>query len=802
MVKEPTDLAIERRVLQILAEVLDVPADERAQLLAERTVGDKELRLRVAKLVDHEADGELGRMTDLPGVADFEPLAEQPAVEGRVGSYEILRPVARGGMGWVFEAIQDEPRRRVALKMLRLGLDSDSARRRFRLESEVLGRLRHPGIAQVFEAGTHREMSALGEREIPFFALEYVEDARTIVDFARERELSHEQQIDLFLEVCDAVHYGHGMGIVHRDLKPANILVDVDGRPKVIDFGVARVLTREVGTTTRETLPGQIVGTVQYMSPEQLEADESELDARSDVYSLGVLLYELLCGQLPFDVGEKPIAAVVLTILDTPPPRPCRIQPGLSPDLEAILLCALEKNRERRYESAAALADDLRRFRRHEPIEATTPGFLHRARLLAHRNRIAVSGFVAVLVVLLGGIGASAFFARKSDVAQGMASTFEDALIQFNEDITSELLTELTNSGVSAETRVSILRKATARLESMAEGATDPEVRTSLGAAYVRLAGILGNEAQPNLRQTEEALLAYDRSDELLMAVLTQDPEAHRAAYYLARGGLGRASMARLEGETEKAVAHMTEARELLEKHVDEKDVRELLAVVLYESLRDMHGDHERMLSTLERASQLWSETSGTDAQDMGVRHGRAMCAGTRGSILLALDRHEEALGDLETGYELHLGLLDDSPGNRARISNFVGVARDLSRALLHAEEFDEALRVAESGIEVSAPLLLGGESVSVGQKAVLIRTQYVRALLARLRSADPTSAQFEEDLNSAAIQLETSEEELGTIPSTPAPPWWASVERQLSELRRELDRTAARASDGVAESE
>ncbi len=226
-----------------------------------------------------------------------------PHIPKRIGQYHIKSVIASGGMGTVYEATQEKPRRIVALKVMKQGIASRSALRRFEYESQILGRLRHPGIAQVYEAGTHRDESGT----VPFFAMEYIVGAKPITMHAKDRKLGTREQMKLFASVCDAIHHGHQKGIINRDLKPSNILVDAQGQVKIIDFGVARSTDSDLAVTTLQTDIGQLIGTLQYMSPEQCEGDPHNIDTRSDVYALGVVFYELLSGKLPYDISRATI---------------------------------------------------------------------------------------------------------------------------------------------------------------------------------------------------------------------------------------------------------------------------------------------------------------------------------------------------------------------------------------------------------------------------------------------------------------------------------------------------------------
>jgi len=333
------------------------------------------------------------------------------ALPRQIGEYVIRRVISSGGMGVVYEAMQDQPRRSVAMKVMRQGLASRSALRRFEFESQILGRLRHPCIAQVYDAGVHHEE---GAPPVPFFVMEYIPAAKTLVDYAQMHRLGMRERLDLFSKVCEGVHHGHQKGVIHRDLKPGNVLVDSSGQPKIIDFGVARATDSDLAITTLQTDVGQLVGTLQYMSPEQIEADPNDLDVRSDVYSLGVVLYELLTGRLPYDVTNTPVVHATRIIREQSPARLSTIDHDLRGDVETISLKALQKDREARYQSALDLAQDIRRYLNNEPISARPPSLIYQIRVFARRNKAAFSAIVAVVAVSLAAAVVSTLFARQA----------------------------------------------------------------------------------------------------------------------------------------------------------------------------------------------------------------------------------------------------------------------------------------------------------------------------------------------------------------------------------------------------
>ena len=341
----------------------------------------------------------------------------------RIGQYHIKRAIASGGMGTVYEAVQEKPRRVVAVKLMKQGIASRSAMRRFEYESQILARLRHPGIAQVYEAGTHRDESGT----VPFFAMEYIVGAEPITKYAKEKKLGTHERMTLFAQVCDAIHHGHQKGIIHRDLKPSNILVDAAGQVKIIDFGVARSTDSDLAVTTLQTDIGQLIGTLQYMSPEQCKADPHEIDTRSDVYALGVVFYELLCGRLPYNVKRMAMHEATRIIREELPTKLSTINRRLRGDVETIALKALEKDRERRYQSATDFAQDIRRYLAGEAITARPPSIVYQLRVFARRNRAAFAAVATVFVVLVAASIVSTSLYLRADRARADAVAAQTA---------------------------------------------------------------------------------------------------------------------------------------------------------------------------------------------------------------------------------------------------------------------------------------------------------------------------------------------------------------------------------------
>ena len=424
------------RFRTLFAQALELPPEERGAFLDAACRGETTLRADVESLLAYDSGFVSGEHDEgflrsplvcgseaMPADDSPQPVRHEPALAVHIGRYRILRRRGEGGMGIVYEAEQDNPRRTVALKVIRSELVSPELVKRFKSEAQILARLQHSGIAQVFEAG-------MSEDGRPFFAMELIR-GRPLDEYARSRNLDQPARLALMARVCDAVQHAHDNAVVHRDLKPGNILVEESGQPKVLDFGVAHVTAANVLPTSTQTRTGQLLGTLNYMSPEQLSAHPSGLDGRSDLYTLGVILFELLTNRLPYHLEQLPVHEVARVIEQQEPSRLGSIDRVYRGDVEIIAAKALEKDKTRRYDSAGDLASDIRRFLGGEPILARPASALYQIRKFTRRHRtlvVAVSGIFAALVA--GTAVSIAFALRAAESARAASERERDATYQ------------------------------------------------------------------------------------------------------------------------------------------------------------------------------------------------------------------------------------------------------------------------------------------------------------------------------------------------------------------------------------
>jgi serine/threonine protein kinase/tetratricopeptide (TPR) repeat protein len=543
---------------------------------------DGDPRLRHALDVLLEAGERAGRLVESPstapptGTADLPPITEGPGTI--IGPYKLLESIGEGGMGVVYMAEQTRPlRRKVALKIIKPGMDTRQVIARFEAERQALALMDHPNIAKVFDAGAT-------DSGRPYFVMELVRGI-PITDYCDQAHLSIPDRLELFVLVCQAVQHAHQKGIIHRDLKPSNILVTLhDGVPvpKVIDFGVAKATVQQLTDKTLFTGIAQLVGTPLYMSPEQAELSGLDIDTRSDIYSLGVLLYELLTGTTPFSRETFRAAAydeIRRIIREHEPPKPStrisslgaalttvsanrrtdprRLGKFMRGELDWIVMKALEKERRRRYETANALAADLRHYVNHEPVEAGPPSAAYRLRKFARRNRTMIVAATVVAAALVSGTVVSTWGAIRATQAEGLAETRLAAERTARREA-DRLLGEVTQE----QNRANLARQDADRRATEAREVVDFLINDLIGAAAP-------SQAQGQIPTVDQVLA---RADEHIAQKFAGRPLIEASI----RRALSRA-YAEL-GQSQKAQQHAVRAVELRLAHLGPEHAETLSA--------------------------------------------------------------------------------------------------------------------------------------------------------------------------------------------------------------------------------
>ena len=704
------------RTKELFLAAIRLELGERASFLEEACAEDAQLRLEVEELLLGHASSDdflatpiLGEERSLMQLLGEE--VDRVDIPDHIGDYQVLERLGAGGMGIVYLARQKQPRREVALKVIRPGMASARALRRFEYEAELLGRLSHEGIARIHEAGT---ASSAGEL-VPFFAMERVVGA-PLLEHAEREGLDERQRMALVAEIAEAVHHAHQKGVVHRDLKPANILVTPEGRPKVLDFGVARATDGDLQAARPETAVDQLVGTLAYMSPEQACGDSSRLDARADVYALGVIAFQLLTGTLPHDLSGKTVPEAVLCLTEEPPTKLSSLLPRVHADLELVLSVALEPDPARRYPSAHALAADLRRWLAHEPVAArpASPGYLL-ARFL-RRNRL---GVAAALVATLGLAGWAhglwrartveheAELARQSaeSEAQGAREMFEIWLATFDGQdpgagVTTPMLERLEETVAGIE----------ARYQDRPELAG--ELHLTIGYTFLRF-----GEYERALERMERGVAAYTRAF-----------GANHGETLNARANQANAHIGLRDAKSAVALLRDVHARALEHLGRDHRVTR--FALGRLGSVLAMAGElAEAREITEEALAGLAASLGEDDLQTLSMRYTLASLLRAEGSTDEAMEQLAAVLAAFEDE-----ALFARQPGLKW------GAMGELARLLVSQERFQEALELNEQLVEEQSEQYGSRE-----HPTVLLAREQVATLEAELGELESAIAELRE---------------------------------------------------------
>ena len=722
-----TSLAL--RSHQMLMRAMERVAGERRAFVREACADDAELLARVLKLLD--AADRATSFLDTPalgsGTSPAQPRIDLPTPDA-VGSYLVTGVLGSGGMATVYEAIQEDPERRVALKVLHRTVEDNAAYQRFRFEAEALARLKHPHIAQIYEAGA---APLGGDSPSPFFAMELVEDALPITRYVHERGLSMRERLKLFVSVCEAVHHGHQHGVIHRDIKPANVLVGADGVPKVIDFGIAMASGGEGQALTTGIDRGQLIGTLNAMSPEQCEAGEDggDIDTRADVYALGVLLYEMVTARPPHDLSAMSVPQAIRTIVEADAPAPSTHNGAVRGDLDAIIGKAMRRDRRERYPSAAALASDLCRHLEHKPIEArsiTLPGVMLR---FARRSPALAGTIAAAVLVLVAGVVVSSSLAIEANAARQDAEARERSLervVQYQES----LLATIDITAIGDDMRAGLVEavgvkggQAPAQLAEAIGGINF----TSLASHAIESAFLRPSHAAINAQFTDDSELRARMLHRLGMTMYKHGLPASTEPVLREALAIRREVLGDDHEDTLRSLNALGLALNVMGRYAE---AREVMLEGYQRSVRVLGRDDEstmrlgvslglvhRALGELDEAEAVWRATYEDQKRVLGEEHDEtlrtlnnlAVLHATRGELakaaeqfaaLLELRRRQFGSDSPETiPLALNLGIILRNKGDFQRSGELLGEALAIASRNL-GDENSTTLRVLYSQAE------------------------------------------------------------------------------------------------------
>lgn len=565
----------------IFEAVVDLPLSERSRLIADKCTGDDKMRARIERLL--AADDAAGNFLESsPFDASISAFAEnrtQKYVGQTIGAYRIERVIGSGGMGTVFLATRDPDglNQKVAIKIVHEGAFSKEIIRRFLIERKILAALEHPGIARLIDAGETTD-------GLPYLVMEYVA-GEPLDEFSNNRDQSVNERLDIFRQVCSAVAYAHRRLIIHRDLKPSNILVTEGSEAKLLDFGIAKLLNVDADTTQTATLMNLL--TPAYAAPEQVRGET--VTTATDVYGLGIILYELLAGVRPFSFEGKNYQDIVRVICETDPPRPSEVHTlrnkspetgendskatgdaskksikfitgkSLRGDLDNIVLKALRKDPERRYQSVEQFSEDIRRYQKGLPVSARPDTFAYRATKFIQRNRVAVASSALIVLLLIGGIVGTTWQATRAAQQQKIAEQRFAQVRELANNVVFKYYDDVEKLPGSTKLRETLVSDALKYLDSLSgDAAGDISLQKELAEAYLRIGRVQDKHYEPNLGKSNEAVESNRKAVSLLEPIVEKSGD-DQIRITLANAYIELASSLRRQG-------NFAEAGELLEK--------------------------------------------------------------------------------------------------------------------------------------------------------------------------------------------------------------------------------------------
>jgi serine/threonine protein kinase/tetratricopeptide (TPR) repeat protein len=765
---------------------------------------------------------------------------DRPGVPERVGRYRVLKELGRGGMGSVYLATRDDDqfRKKVALKVIKRGMDTDEIVRRFRLEKEVLAALNHPNIARILDAGATDDGR-------PFLVMEFIEGT-PVSDYADENNLSVHDRLAMFLKICAAVHHAHQNLIIHRDIKPSNIIVGADGEPKLLDFGIAKLLDPAMTSQSLVTTAEMRLMTPEYASPEQVQG--ASLSTASDVYSLGVLLYELLTGHRPYQFRTRMQDEIVRVVCQVEPDRPStavskateltsgdgttrrlnadevakvrggppqRLKRRLSGDLDNIMLKALRKDAKRRYSTAQQLAEDIERHLNGHPVQARPDTWGYRTTKFVHRNRWQVTAAGVFVGLLAGGVITTTFQAQRAMAA-------EAEVVQQNVELKDVVSTFLKES--RAEIRKlegarpalnTLARTSTSVLEKLVDPANpDPELRDLLAEGYKQVGDIQLGAREGGDQDAAAALASFRKSVEIRRQLADADPQNPLRKINLAASVIRLGDALAKKAETEAAEKEYAAAIAMLGAvKADgelERDRKRLTAHAL-QTQGDMlaRRNDAAAAGAYQQSLAIRQELANAEPKNVELRRDLSNGYNRAAKSLETAGDLDGALANYRQSLDIRAQALTAEPSGRTK-RDVMNAKEDIARVLLAMGRAPEAQATSEDAFTMARALrdadpANGRATVDIVRNGVLLATvQLARgesmqaAAQARdmvtigqqLTNQDPASAEFA--YYTAIAQIRLGEALLGTGDAQQAADAFAAAARGLTKLIEHDPRTGA----------
>jgi non-specific serine/threonine protein kinase/serine/threonine-protein kinase len=723
-----------QQIKTVFHAALEREPGEREAFLDQACHDDVELRREVESLL--ASHDEASGFIEMPALAVAPTLltASQPqsADSRRIGPYQIIREIGRGGMGSVYLAVRadDQFRKRVAIKLIRRGMDSDDILRRFRNERQILAALDHPNIARLLDGGTTDD-------GLPYFAMEYIE-GQSLTDYCDTRKLNTIERLKLFRAVCAAVHYAHQNLIVHRDLKPGNILVTADGMPKLLDFGIAKLLNPEMGSQTIAPTATMIrLMTPDYASPEQVRGET--ITTASDVYALGVILYELLTGHHPYRIAMSTPQDIERVVCEQEPERPSQVKgksekekgkssigESLLPftfylfpsaakrlwgDLDNIVLMAMHKEPQRRYASAERLAEDIRRHLDGLPVIARPDTFGYRAGKFIRRNKLAVTAAALILLTLLGGVIATLWQARVAHAERAKAERRFNEVRALANSFMFEFHDAIKDLPGATKARELVVKRALEYLDRLAkESGYDPLLQRELATAYEKVGEVQGSPQVANLGDTAGALQSYQKSLALREALAAANPNDPQTRRELAISHDNVGDLLARSGKLDEALQSHRQSLAIFQSLVaqDPNDARARRGLaVSYGRVANVKArmkDFKGALENHRNALAIRRAFVEQNPHDALSRRTLAVSLGRTADMLAATGNHAEAEEHYRQALDLFESLAAQDRNNATarrdvsiayeRMAEMLAEAGDMTKALA---EYQKSLAIAES---------------------------------------------------------------------------------------------------------